>query len=495
MNSTAALLSRHGPLDPPVEWTLLDFAAIFTRRRAWILSSLAACFGLAILYWASSTPHYRATAVIEIQKESHGAFGLEATTSDRPASAVTDPFDDNLTLQTEASILRSDALTLEVIRRTGLENTPDYFAPRPHAFATLHKLYFWRKPLEPLSTPLAEAPNRRFVALKIFARHSKIAPDAGTRLVTISYSDPDPARAALVVNTLVQSLFDYGFQSRSSAAAQSASWLSAQLATLRQQTDALDARAAAMDRVSGAYGDDDAHNVVLTRLDSLNAGLAAAESSRIVREAIWRAVQSGDPETLSGLGGNPAAGPNTQNSFALLQSLRAQESAAKSQIAESANRYGENWPAVAEQRAHLENVQDSIQEEVHRLGERAHSDYDVSLQAESAARDAFQQQKDLASRLTGTAVALRLARQEADESRALYTSLLGRLQQTGILEGLHSGNFAVVSPALSPPPDHPTTPSLPWLTALALTAGAIVGCSAAIARELTDTAVRTPADL
>ena len=495
MNSTAALLSQHGPLDPPVEWTLLDFASIFARRRAWILSSFAVCIGLAILYSACATPHYRATAVIEIQKESHGAFGLDNTTSDRPPSAVGDPFDDNLTLQTEAGILRSDALTLEVIRRTGLENTPDYFAPRPRAFTALHKVYFWGKPLEPLSTPLADAPNRRFVALKIFARHSKIAPDAGTRLVTIGYSDPDPARAALVVNTLVQSLSDYGYQSRSSAAARSASWLSAQLTGLRQQTDALDARAAAMDRVSGAYGDDDAHNVVLARLDSLNAALATAESSRIVREAIWRAVQSGDPETLSGLGGNPAAGTNTQNSFALLQSLRAQESAAKSQIAESANRYGENWPAVAEQRAHLENVQDSIQEEVHRLGERAHSDYEVALQAENAARDAFQQQKDLASGLTGNTVALRLARQEADESRALYTSLLGRLQQTGILEGLHSGNFAVVSPALIPPPDHPTSPSLPWLTALALTAGAIAGCSAAIVRELTDTAVRTPADL
>ena len=413
---------------------------------------------LALLYWACSTPHYRATAVIEIQKESHGAFGLENTTSDRHHHAVTDSFDDNLTLQTEVGILQSDALTLDVIRRTGLETTPDYFAPRPAALPSLHKLCFWRKPLEPLSTPLAEAPNRRFVALKIFARHRKIAPDAGTRLISISYSDPDPARAALVVNALVQSLSDYGFQSRSSAAAQSASWLSAQLAGLKTANRCARCARCRLDRVSGAYGDDDAHNVVLARLDSLNAALSAAESSRIVREAIWRAVQSGDPETLSGLGGNPDAGPNTQNSFALLQSLRAQESAAKSQIAESANRYGENWPAVAEQRAHLENVQDSIQEEVHRLGERAHSDYDgCSAGGELPPATHSQQQKDLASRLTGTAVALRLARQEADESRALYTSLLGRLQQTGILEGLHSGNFAVVSPALSPPPDHPTS--------------------------------------
>jgi polysaccharide biosynthesis transport protein len=493
--TSCALPVHDSSTDPPVEWTLIDLFRVFARRRAWILTSVAVSTALALVYWACARPHYQATAVLEIQKESRGAFGLENTTTDRQSTAVTDSFDDNLTLQTEIGILQSDSLTLDVIRRTGVETTPDYFAPHSGPSAFLHELLFWRKPLEPLSTPLDDAPNRRYAALKIFAAHRQIAPEPGTRLISISYSDPDPTRAAAVVNTIVQALSDYGFQSRSSAAAQSASWLSSQLAGLRQQTESLDARAAALDRASGDYGDDSAHNPVLARLDSLNSALSAAESSRIVREAIWRAVENGDPEVISGLGGNPNAGPNTQNSFALLQSLRAQESAAKTQIAESANRYGENWPAFAEQRAHLESIQESIQQEVHRLGERAHTDYQVAVESENAARDAFTQQKNVASQLTGNAVTLRLARQEADESRTLYTSLLGRLQQTGVLEGLHSGNFAVVSPALVPAPDHPTSPSLPLLALLALAVGAAVGCGAAITRELTDTAIHSSADL
>jgi succinoglycan biosynthesis transport protein ExoP len=494
MSARATFPLHDSAADPPVEWTVVDLFAIFNRRRAWILSSVALSLGLAALYWACATPHYQATAVIEIQKESHGAFGLENTTSDQQSTAISDSFDDNLTLQTEIGILESDALTLDVIRRTGLEATPDYFAFHRGIFPALRKLLFWRKSLEPLSTPLAAAPNRRYVALKTFAAHRKIGPDAGTRLLSISYSDPDPALAAAVVNTLIQSLFNYGFQSRSATATQSAAWLSAQLTGLRQQTDTLDARAATLDRASGNYGDDDSHNPVLARLDSLNATLSAAESSRIVREAIWRSVENGDAEVISGLGGNPSVGPNTQNSFALLQSLRAQESSIKTQIAESANRYGENWPAFAEQRAHLESVQESIKEEVQRLGERAHSDYEVALQSENAARDTFTQQKNLASQLTGSAVNLRLARQEAGESRALYTTLLGRLQETGILEGLHSGNFAVVSPALVPPPDHPASPDPPLLAALALGIGTLLGCGAAVTRELTDTAIRTVAE-
>jgi polysaccharide biosynthesis transport protein len=494
MNARA--LPLYGPdSDVPVEWTLLDLFAIFVRRRAWILAAILVSCCAAYLYWLWATPRYRATAVIEIQKESTGAFGLDNTTADRPSTPIGDSFDDNLTLQTEIGILQSDAVTLDVIRSTGLEPTADYFAPRSGTRAAFHRLYFWRKPLEPLSTPLADAPNRRFVALKIFAAHRRIAPQAGTRLIAIGYADPDPVRATSVANALVQALADYRFQSRSAAATTSASWLSAQLAGLKQQTDALDARAAALDRASGDYGDDDTHNPVLARLDSLNAALSAAESSRIVREAIWRAVQTGDPEAISGLAGNPNAGPNTQNSLALLQSLRSQESALQSQIAESANRYGENWPASIEQRDRLKSLQTSIREEVHRLGERAHTDYQVSLDAETGARNAFTEQRNLASQLTGNAVALRLARQEAGQSRTLYTSLLGRLQQTGVLEGLHSGNFAVVSPALVPPSDQPSSPSLPLLVAMAFGLGILAGCSVAVTRELTDNAIRTPADL
>jgi polysaccharide biosynthesis transport protein len=495
------ILRGTAPLDsgPPVEWTLADLVAVLVRRRVWIVASVSTCCALALLYGACATRRYRATAIIEVQKQSHGGFGLDNTTADAQTPAPSDSFDDNLNLQTEIGILQSDALTLEVIHRTGLESTADYFAPRAGHIAwtsrVMHRLLFWRRPLEPQSIPLAEAPNRRFVALKIFAKRSKIVPAAGTRLISISYSDPDPARAAAVVNALVQSLADYSFQSHSSAAARSAVWLQGQLAELKEQTDALDTRAAALDRQAGAFGDSDAHNVVLDRLDALNAALSAAQSSRMVREAIWRAAESGDPEILSSLGGNPGTGTSTQNSLALLQSLRSQEAVAKSQIAESANRYGENWPALAEQRAGLATIEKSIQDEVRRLGDRAHSDYEVSVQAENSARAAFEQQKALAAGLTGNAVALRLARQEADASRTLYTTLENRLQQTGVLEGLHSANFTVVAPALVPPPDHPSSPNLLLMAALALGGGIAIGCAGAIARELTDDAIRSPADL
>ena len=70
-----------------------------------------------------------------------------------------------------------------------------------------------------IAISIDEAPDRRYLALKIFANHLKVAPVTGTRLIDISYTDPDPRLAADVVNRLVQALMDYSFQARFTATA------------------------------------------------------------------------------------------------------------------------------------------------------------------------------------------------------------------------------------------------------------------------------------
>src|SRR5690348_12906160 len=137
--------------DVSAEWTLADLLRVFARRRVWIVSGLVLCSALALADWIAATPRYRATAIIEVHKQSRGAFGLDNATADSPTTAVSDSFDDNLTLQTEVGILQSDAVVLDVIRRTGLEQTPDYFAQsgRPSWIAALRrKSFFWRRPAE-----------------------------------------------------------------------------------------------------------------------------------------------------------------------------------------------------------------------------------------------------------------------------------------------------------------------------------------------------------
>ncbi len=468
---------------------------VFRRRRLLLRPTLLILL-LAACYCGLATRRYKATGEIQIQKEATGEFGLESSVMGRDDNGVSsDSLDYNITLQTAAGILESDALALVVIHDLQLEPTRDYFPP-PDAASSLGwvgKLFFWRKPLESLAIPLDQAPNRRYKALKIFASHLRVESVPGTRLIEVSYSDPDPVRSAAVVNRLLAELGDFTFQQRFKATLQGSSWLTGQLADLKRQMQELQAKAIALQRDTGMFGNDGSRNVVLERLESLNQTLTQAEGNRILKEAIDRVAASGDPELISSLGGNAGAGAlsSVSNSLTLVQTLRTQEAALRAELAEDSVRYGPAYPRLGELQAQLRGVDRSIQEEVRRLGERAHSDYLVAMREESGARAAFEEQKRAAGKLNDSMLAYGLAKQEADSSRDIYENLLSKLKQAGVLEGLKASNITIVALAQVPPPDYPSSPRILLILAAALTVGLLLGVALTILVELTDNKVRS----
>lgn len=476
------------------EWTLRELLAIFRRRRWMLIGCASVLVVLAALYCVLATPHYTATGQIEVLKEEPGTLGLDRSITGASADSDSSALDTSMTLQTEARVLQSSTLALRVIKDLNLEPTADYFERKEGIGA---RLLFWRKPLEPLSVPLDEAPRRRFAALKIFSKHLKVVPVTGTRLIDVSYSSSDPKTASAVVDALMAELQKYTFESRFQATADASDWLSGQLAGLKKQTEELQETANRLEQGTGIYGDDASHNLVLARLDGLNSALAAAESNRMLKQAVWEVVKSGDPELISGLAGNTAttASPAMTNSLVLLQTLRAKEASVKAQIGEDAARYGSAFPEMAELRGELKGIDKSIQEEIGRIGARAHTDYEIAQQAEDAARASFEKQKEIATETNDRTVAYELAKQEADASRALYSGLLGKLKEAGVLGGLQATNLAVVTAGTAPPLGRPQSPNVPLCFAVAIAGGLFLGCAGALVQEATDLRVRSIEDL
>ena len=475
------------------EWTLVDFMTVLRRRRIYLLAWVAGMFLLATLYCLTATPRFQATGEIEVQKEPPPAFGLENSVTGDTASAAPDSLDYSLTLETEAKILESSTLALQVIRDLKLETTHDYFPIHPSGFRIPGWVFFWQKPVEPLAVALDDAPNRRYTALKIFARRLKVTPETGTRLIEVSYSDPDPTLATAVVNHLLQALNDYTYQARFQATAQASVWLTSELGDLRRQAKLLDDKANRLRRDAGIYGQETPHEVVLDRLDGLNQRVTAAESNRLLMEAVDRVSQSGDADQIAALAGSTLAmgAPSLSNSLALVQTLRAREAEVHAQIAESDARYGPAHPRVAELHSELEGVENSIHEEVVRIGRRSHADFEIAQAAETSAHEAFDKQRALADQISGKATAYRLARQDADSSRGVYQALLAKLKEAGVLEGLRSTNLTVVNPGRIPPTNRPKSPNPPLCYAAALLGGLVLGCVGAIGSELSDHTVRS----
>lgn len=491
-------LERSDLLAPPRrEWTLIELFSIFRRRRGFVICCVLTAAALTGLYCALATPRYQATGQIELQKDSPGTLGLDRSVTGGSANEDAGALDTSMTLETDARILQSSTLALMVVKDLKLETTEDYYPAHKRGLQIPARLLYWRKPVEPLSDPLDAAPNRRYAVLKIFSSHLKVEPLAGTRLINVSYSSPDPSLASAVVNRLIEALQEYTFESRFQATAQASTWLAGQLTGLKKQTEELQQTADQLEQGTGIYGEDASHNLVLARLDGLNGALSAAESNRILKQAVYEVAKSGNPELISGLAGNASAGvaPGMTNSLALLQMLRSEESQVQAEIDEDSARYGSSYPKIAELHAELTAIEKSVQEEIGRIGERARTDYEVAQRAEDAARDSFEKQKQIANDTNDRAVAYQLAKQEADGSRDLYQGLLAKLKEAGVLEGLRSTNLTIVNAGMVPPTNRPHTPNVPLCLAAGLAGGLFLGCGGALLRETTDRRVRSVDDL
>jgi len=198
---------------PRKEMTLQDAWGILSRRRRIILGVLLLTIGVTAILFAVSTRLYKGSAEIQVQKESADALSMDTMLGPESQS---DAIESNITLQTQAQILQSDSLALQVVRELNLEKSPDFrshFSPIGWALGLFAPA---GKP-DPKNVPLEDAPGRRTRVIKAFESHLKVKLVPGTHLINVEYLSADPQTAAAVVNRLVQDLMEYNFETRHNA--------------------------------------------------------------------------------------------------------------------------------------------------------------------------------------------------------------------------------------------------------------------------------------
>ena len=481
------------------ELTLVHLWKIVSDRRRHVIAAMLLTIGAAIAIAVFATRKYEAVGEIQIQKDSDDALGLSSMIGSSAGAGVGDALDANITLQTQVKILQSQTLALTVIEKLNLQNTPD-FQPK---FSLMGWATGWMTPKgpgDPKNGGITDSPNKRSRLLRTFQSNTKVTLVPGTRLIDIVYTNPDPKLAAAIVNGLIESLTDYNFQTRYQATTQTSQWLGKQLSELRTSSDGLQKQVADLQRSSEVFsfgGQDIAskgmvYSTVLDQLQQTTVTLTQAQSNRILRGAVYQAAKSGNPEALASMasaglmsGSSPAVG----QSLALLQSLRAQEASQKALIGETSAKFGPAYTKLEEMKANLASVEQSIAEERGRLNDQAAADYEVAKQVEDSTRKIFADQKQSAGAMNDKAIQYQLLRQEADQSRELYSRLQSRLSEAGVLEGLKSSNITVVEPGRVPA--LPSSPNVMMLLVGGVILGLFLGIGYAFGKEVTDSTVRS----
>jgi succinoglycan biosynthesis transport protein ExoP len=479
--------------------SLQGILEVLRRRKKLIALTIGASLALGILVCLMMTPKFESTATIEISPEDNSPLGAGS------AAASSDPDAVKAEVETDAKILEDDTLALAVIQKLNLTSQP-YYQVKPGPLDILRG-----SPLrKEQGLPLDQAPLTRAALLKRFAKSLKIESVGDTRLIAVTFRNPDPKIAALGANTLVHAFIEDSLDRHDRSVGEASFWLSKQLNDLKGKVEDSQKRLADYERKTGLGGIElgqssggggvapQTRNVTLDKLSALNDQLTTAQANRISAEAVYMLVRTQDPEVVLGFGNlgisSGAAGATIgTGSLQLLQQLRQQEVGLKAQYANLATKYGENNPQLQEVKSQLDSVQQSAQHEMANITKRAQNTYLIAQRDEDSIKKEFTEQQSAANKLNDDTVQLQVLAQEALSNRTLYENVFSRLQEATIAAGVKATRVGIVDAARVAA--KPAQPNIPLYLLAALAFGIFAGLTVAFVKENLDTTVQNPRDV
>lgn len=487
---------------PETDFTFRDLLRILDRKRQAAIGTGLAIFLVAVLACIFMTRRYEAKSVFQFEKSNSDSLGLEDMISSAGGGAA-DSLSVNIDLQTQATILESDSLELQVIKELDLEHNKD-FEPHFNPINFVLGLITPKGSADPHGASLDDSPNRRARLLRVFDKNLKVKVNEGTRLIEVSYMNRDPRAAAAIANHLVQALIDFNFQTKFLATQQVSTWLENQLGGLRKESEDLQSKVVALQQGSGIYGVGGmdlngkpvVYSPILDRLQQSSALLSQAEMNRVLKGSVYEIAKTGNAEMISELSGTgmmSQSGQGVTTSLTLIQNLRTQEATLQAQVDQDASKFGSAYPKLVDERASLRGLQKLLNDEVGRIAQRAKNDYDVAVQTETGAKSTYDADQSAAEKLNDKTIEYTILEKESEESQDLYQDLLKRLREAGILEGLKSSSLTVVD--IARPPAVPNRPNVPLYLGLGLGLGMFLGGCAAFAADAIDNKVQGPEEI
>jgi len=448
-----------------------DYLRILIKRKWVIVACLVTIFSIVAIASLKSTPVYEAGGTIVINKPDN-------TLNFQNSATFSLDYYDPTELDTEVNILQSDLLAMQVIRELNLDRRPEFSGQAPPSPSPS---------LDLAPDPLQGDPVRASGMVSSFKGNLRVSLRPNSRIIEVHYRSPDPQMAANVVNTLMTTYVENNFKARFESTMQASDWLSKQLVDLQMKVETSQQKLVRYQKEHEILGTDEKQNITMEKLDELNKELTVAESERMDKEALYRLVESGDPDAIASSVGLDDQG--SQSGTQLLGVLRAKEADLKIQAADLSTQFGPSYPKLSQLNNQLKEIDAQVQSEMKKLAAKIRGQYTTALQRENMLHGALEKQKQEANKLNESAIEYSLLKRDVDTNRQLYEGLLEKLKAAGVSAGLKSNNFRVVDNAR--PPTGPIEPNIPRNLLFAAVLGLASGIGLAFLLEGLDNTVRT----
>jgi polysaccharide biosynthesis transport protein len=449
-----------------VDWTL----GLLRRQYLVILFVSALVLGMGIVYLAVATPIYTAKTNIYID--------LHKNPIDQPLGIFGN---DPIEIESQIQILKSTTIASSVIKKLQLMNDPE-LDPSVRPASHLFELFFGT-----ISASKSESgPMDRIVAA--FQNNLTIEP-VGGRVIAISYSSPDPERAASIANAIANAYITDQLEAKYEANRVATNWLQQRQQQLREQADGAQRTVESFKKQNDIVTTDGKplDNVQVAELNNRLVAARAQTADISARLARLEAI------TRLGPSDKHVDGAISEISSPIVTTLRQQYIELARRESEWSVRFGKDHLAVVNLRNRMQEIRNSLFDELRQAAETAKNDYEI----------AKQRQAELERQLAGIVAQSRSASQAqvtlsglesgATAYRKLYDSFLQQYMGTTQQATFPITEARVISAAS--PPLEKSKPKTWIVLALSFFGGIGLGLGFGTLRDTMDRVFRTAKQL
>ena len=449
---------------------LLSALVGFIKRQYPVIIFIAAIiFVIGVVYRVSTPPSYTAQGTMVIDTRKVQLF---------QQSMLGDMGIDAATVESQVEILRSENISLAVIKDLRLTEDPEFVSPNDGLVSSIMRLVGGVFESETPSSQFELTRN----AMRTFQNQLSIRRVALTYVIQIGFTSRNPERAAQVANAVVDAYLIDQLEAKYQSTRRASVWLQERLRELRDQASTAE-RAVVEFKTK--------NNIVDTGGRLMNEQQLAEVSSQRVLAHAQTAEALARHERIRAIirAGNAEATVTDALANPVIVRLRQQILDLARREAEWSARYGSEHLAVVNLRNEMREIRKSILDELGRIAETYNSEYEIAKAREAAIQQSLSDVVSTSQTTSQAQVALRELESTAQTYRALYDNFLQRY-----MESVQQQSFPVTEARLITQATRPLSPSHPktsLILVVSLAAGLGCGIGIALMRELLDRAIRT----
>lgn len=431
---------------------LRDYLKILMKRKQIILIFFISVLITGTLFTLMTTPLYKSTAVIRIDKDGPDSLSLGGFKPERDAGYYT----------TQYEILKSQTLSERVIKKLALDKNRDFMPPPGGAAVMMNSVMcpvnntiswlssiFEADDVDEKAQKTAEPAARdngipQYMVQSLIGR-LEVLPVKNSQLVSVSFISHKPELSLAVANAVAECYIEYDLDSRIAATKQSRDFLVKQIEMAKNKLDDSERRLSEYaSKQQIIFFDSDKQGVNIKKFSDLTAALSAATTERLQKESLLKELKESGAE-------NPVILNNP-----LIQELKRQQASLETEYASMSKVFTPDYPKMVNLQKQLDSLSKRMDREKSNIVKSLESDYKASQKKEETFRTAFYaQQKNVLDFQEKVATYQNLKR-EADVNMELHNSLLQKLNEASVASLSKSTSIQVVDA-----PRYPTSPCMP----------------------------------